>query len=98
MAFAGLWETWKSPGGEYLHSCSIVTTTPNSFIEPVHNRMPVILSQETESLWLDPLTDDPKTLEPLLIPSPPELMDSYTVSSYVNSVAQPRTRLHRPGL
>ena len=86
MAFAGLWETWKSPEGEYLRSCAIVTTTPNSFIEPVHNRMPVILSQETESLWLDPLTDDPKTLEPLLIPSPPELMDSYTVSSYVNSV------------
>ena len=86
MAFAGLWEIWKSPDGEYVRSCTIVTTTPNSLIEPVHNRMPVILSEESEALWLDPLTEDPKVLEPLLIPAPPELMRSQVVSDYVNSV------------
>lgn len=86
MAFAGLWETWKSPENELVLSCTILTTTPNSFIEPVHNRMPVILSAETESLWLDPLTEDPKVLEPLLVPAPPELLTSYTVSDTVNSV------------
>ena len=86
MAFAGLWEVWKSPEGEYVRSCSIVTTTSNSFIEPVHSRMPVILSEESEALWLDPLTEDPVVLEPLLIPSPPELMTSYVVTDYVNSV------------
>jgi putative SOS response-associated peptidase YedK len=87
MAFAGLWEIWKSPGGKYVHSCTIITTTtPNSLIEPVHNRMPVILSDESEALWLDPSTEDPKVLEPLLIPSPPELMRIEIVSDYVNSV------------
>ena len=86
MAFAGLWETWKSPEGEYVRSCAIITTNSNSFIEPVHSRMPVILSDESEALWLDPLTEDPGILEPLLIPSPPELMSSYVVTDYVNSV------------
>jgi putative SOS response-associated peptidase YedK len=86
MAFAGLWEIWKSPDGEYVRSCTIVTTTPNSLIEPVHNRMPVILSEESEALWLDPLTEDPKVLEPLLIPAPPEIMGTQVVSDYVNSV------------
>ena len=86
MAFAGLWEIWQSPDGEYVRSCTVVTTTPNSLIKPVHNRMPVILSEESESLWLDPLTEDPKVLAPLLMPAPPELMAAHVVSDYVNSI------------
>jgi putative SOS response-associated peptidase YedK len=85
FAFAGLWETWKSPEGETIRSCSIVTTKPNDFIAPIHNRMPVILSQETEPLWLDPMTEKADTLTPLLTPSPAEWLDSYVVSSVVNS-------------
>ena len=71
--------------GEVLRSCTIVTTKPNEFVAPIHNRMPVILSGETEALWLDPMTEEPRVLEPLLMPSPSELMDSYQVSTVVNS-------------
>lgn len=85
FAFAGLWETWKSPEGETVKSCTIVTTRPNEFIDPIHNRMPVILSSETQALWIDPLTEDPNNLQPLLAPSPAEQMESYEVSSFVNS-------------
>jgi putative SOS response-associated peptidase YedK len=85
FAFAGLWESWKSPEGDLIRSCTIVTTSPNQFIAPIHNRMPVILSEETEALWLDPVTEEADVLAPLLIPSPGELMDSYTVSQLVNS-------------
>ena len=86
MAFAGLWENWQSPEGEWIRSCTILTTAANSFIEPIHNRMPVILSAETEPLWLDPLTDTPANLEPLLLPAPPELLDAAEVSPTVNNV------------
>jgi putative SOS response-associated peptidase YedK len=86
MAFAGLWETWKSPDGEVVQSCTIITTSANSFIEPLHTRMPVILSDETQALWLDPLTEDSKILEPLLIPAPVELLASHPVAETVNSV------------
>ena len=41
FAFAGLWETWRPRGGEAIRSCTIITTEPNSFMEPIHNRMPV---------------------------------------------------------
>ena len=86
MAFAGLWETWKSPEGQVVQSCTIITTSANPFIEPLHNRMPVILSEETQALWLDPLTEDRKNLEPLLIPAPIELLTSHPVAETVNSV------------
>ena len=86
FAFAGLWETWKSPEGETVRSCSIVTTQANDLIAPIHHRMPVILSPETEPLWLDPLTETAETLNPLLVPSPSGEMTCYVVSSAVNSV------------
>ena len=85
MAFAGLWENWQAPEGEWIRSCTILTTAANTFIEPVHNRMPVILSVETEPLWLDPLTETPANLEPLLVPVPSDLLDVREVSPMVNS-------------
>lgn len=86
MAFAGLWESWQSPDGDWARSCAILTTTANEFIAPIHHRMPVILSAETEPLWLDPLTEDPDTLEPLLIPAPAGSLDAREVSPMVNNV------------
>ena len=85
FAFAGLWENWKSPDGESVRSCTILTTTPNELIKPIHNRMPVILSEETEALWLDLLTEQAETLTPLLIPSPAEELTTVVVSNLVNS-------------
>ena len=85
FASAGLWETWKSPEDEVVRSCTIVTTEPNSFVEPIHSRMPVMLSEEAETLWLDPMTEDPEVLQQLLVPYPPESMDSSPVSTMVNS-------------
>ena len=86
MAFAGLWENWKSPEDEWIRSCTILTTAANSFIEPVHNRMPVILSAETVPLWLDPLTEAPENLQPLMLPAPSEVLDVREVSPTVNNV------------
>jgi len=41
--------------------------------------------EEAEALWLDPMTEDPAVLKQFLVPFPPELMDSYPVSTLVNS-------------
>ena len=96
LAFAGLWETWKSPEGLVIRSCTIITTSANSFIEPLHTRMPVILSDETQALWLDPLTEDTTNLEPLLIPAPEELLTSHPVNETVNSVRNQGSELILP--
>jgi len=85
FGFAGLWETWKAPNGEAVHSCTIITTTPNTLMESIHNRMPVILSRKAEASWLDRTVDDPQTLLPLLVPYPDKEMSAYEVSLLVNS-------------
>ncbi len=41
FAFTGLWEKWTSPQGEEVHSCTILTTTANRLLEPIHHRMPL---------------------------------------------------------
>ena len=87
FAFAGLWETWKDPAGNVIPSCTIITTTPNELLEPIHNRMPVILTRDAEDLWLDPNVDDPAALSSVLTPYPADAMDFYAVSPLVNSVA-----------
>ena len=85
FGFAGLWETWKSPDGQSVKSCTIITTTANSLMEPIHNRMPVILSHEAERDWLDVTQSDTAELRELLVPYAASEMEVYEVSSLVNS-------------
>lgn len=87
FGFAGLWETWHAPSGETIHSCTIVTTTPNRLIATIHDRMPVILPREQETLWLDCTIADPSALTALLVPYPADAMEAYPVSPLVNSPA-----------
>jgi putative SOS response-associated peptidase YedK len=55
FAFAGLWERWGDrAAGQTLETCTILTTSPNSLVAGVHDRMPVILKTEDYDLWLDP--------------------------------------------
>ncbi len=87
LAFAGLWDLWIRPDGELLYSCTIITTKANSLIEPVHHRMPVILSPEEEHIWLDEKTNLSKHLLPLLKPLPCASFSMYQVDPQVNSPA-----------
>lgn len=84
FAFAGLWERW-SDKSEAIESCTIITTTANELVRPLHDRMPVILPRESFSAWLGetPLDD----LSSLLSPFPAQEMRVTQVNSIVNSVA-----------
>lgn len=84
FAFAGLWETWKK-GDAPLHTCTIITTTPNAVTEDVHDRMPVILKRTDYARWLDPSNQAVDELKSLLVPYPAEEMELYAVSELVNS-------------
>ncbi|HYV74319.1 MAG TPA: SOS response-associated peptidase family protein, partial [Candidatus Binatia bacterium] len=54
FAFAGLWDEWRSPDGELIESCTILTTGPNSLVAELHDRMPVIVTPDNYNVWLDP--------------------------------------------
>jgi putative SOS response-associated peptidase YedK len=57
LAIAGLWERWRTQGGEPLETCVIVTTEANALLAPIHDRMPVLLAHAAEDVWLDPSSD-----------------------------------------
>lgn len=84
FAFAGLWASWKSPGDEWIRSCTIITTDSNAFMQPIHNRMPVMLTREAEDIWMDNYVNDLAELAELLVPYPPSEMVAYRVSALVN--------------
>ncbi|MFS0638857.1 SOS response-associated peptidase [Mesobacillus foraminis] len=85
FAMAGLWEQWKTPIGDSVFSCTVITTAPNQLVRNIHDRMPVILRPEDEKVWLDPSIQDTHLLDPLLRPLDPELMEAYEVGPAVNS-------------
>jgi len=82
---AGLWDSWRSPAGELIHTCTILTTEPNDLMKDIHDRMPVILPKEQQMVWLNPQIRDEQQLHDLLVPFNHEQMVAYPVSSKVNS-------------
>ncbi|MEH2073127.1 MAG: SOS response-associated peptidase [Nostoc sp.] len=91
FAFAGLWERWRSPTNEEVISCTILTTAANELLQPIHERMPVILEPQDYDLWLDSQVQTPQTLQELLRPYPAPAMTAYPVSTLVNN-----SRHHSP--
>lgn len=88
MAFAGLWSVWRGADKqqEPLRSCTIITTTPNETMAPIHDRMPVILPQSAWATWLDRDNDDLDELSKLLVPAADDLLVVTPVSTEVNNV------------
>jgi putative SOS response-associated peptidase YedK len=96
FAFAGLWERWRDPSGQWVKSCSILTTTPNAVTSAIHDRMPVILDRDSFDLWLDPGMQNVAAISELLKPYDARLMRCYPVSSRVNHVAFDDDECSRP--
>ena len=85
FCFAGLWEQWRgSESAEPLDTFTIITTTPNSLIEKIHNRMPVILRPQNYSAWLNE-TSPQATIKAMLKPYSDSELEAYPVSPAVNS-------------
>ncbi len=85
LAFAGIWDFWKTSEGEMLESFSILTTVANSLVAQLHDRMPVILHPTEYDLWLDRSVNNPENLKNLYRPYPAELLQEWEVSTTVNS-------------
>lgn len=83
FAFAGLWEFWRSPEGDPLRSCTLITTQANGLVAPVHDRMPVMLAGQASWDWL--LNSRMEDLQAMLKPFPEEEMVAYPVSRMVNN-------------
>ncbi len=79
MVMAGLWDEWKSPKGEHIKSCTIITCPPNKIAGALHDRMPVVLAPDTWSRWLGEQSATPNELKALLMPCPDEALKIWPV-------------------
>jgi putative SOS response-associated peptidase YedK len=89
LVFAGLYDHWKKPDGDWLSTFTIATVPANSLMEQIHNdkkRMPAILSPgKALDTWLDSKEEEPEALQPLLKPLAEGELAAHIVSRNVNS-------------
>lgn len=93
FSFAGLYEEYERKGKKVKGFC-IITTTPNHLAGEVHNRMPVILQEADEDIWLT--SKDPNELLTLLKPYDEGNMTAYPVSVEVNSPINDKEDIVKP--
>jgi putative SOS response-associated peptidase YedK len=80
FAFGGLWESWQD-----IETCTILTTSANELLKPIHERMPVIIKPEDYGVWLDPIIERTDVLSPIFEPFPSDRMVATAVSTAVNT-------------
>ena len=89
FAIAGLWEYWEGAGGSALESCTLLTTSANTLMAPLHDRMPVIVAPEDYAQWLGTGRDETpqalNQLQHLLRPYADDGLVAFPVSTYVNN-------------
>ena len=86
MAFAGIWEAWKSAEGETIQTCCIITTSPNSLMEKIHDRMPVILDPDQWDVWLSKHEHKVDDLLSYIRPHDADSMQAWPVTRELNRV------------
>lgn len=100
LAVAGLWSVWRDRAlGEdapWLHTCTVITTSANHTMQPVHDRMPVILPRREWARWLDPANTDAPALQAMLLPAADDVLTMHAVSTAVNNVRNKGAELINP--
>lgn len=96
LAMAGLWESWRDQEGQIVRTFCIITTGPNAVMEPIHDRMPVLLHREDFGRWLDPAVNAGAELGHLIAPYPPERMEAWPVSRAVSRTSNEGEELISP--
>ena len=91
FAFAGLWEVWHDPQGTPVHSCTLITTTPNELVKPVHDRMPAMIRPGNYQQWVGSHEIPPNTLPELLGPYPAGEMQAEPVIEPSGAIGRPET-------
>lgn len=76
LALAGLWEQWRRETGQILHTYTVITTSANAVVAPIHHRMPAILGKDDWEAWLDPETENHLLLQSMLAPCPDDWLEA----------------------
>ena len=100
LVFAGLHESWRDPSGgkddPVIQSATVITTEAGPDMDEIHDRMPVILEQETFDLWLSEDEDELEALSSLLQPAEPGTIVHVPVDRAVGNVRNDGPSLIEP--
>lgn len=96
MSFAGIWETVTMADGEQRDTCAILTTAANAVMQPIHDRMPVMLERDNWAVWLNPKPINIQELHALMEPPASQNMQAFPISTAVNRVANEGPELLKP--
>lgn len=96
FSLAGLYDVWHDAEGHELKTFTILTCQPNELMQPIHNRMPVILRRIDERLWLEPKLRQPDPVQAMLRPFPARLMQAVRISTLVNRPENDTPEILRP--
>lgn len=95
FGFAGIFERYETEDAE-IFTYAIISTRANELLQPLHDRMPVILHPEDYNYWLDPINSDQEKLGVLLKPFPTDRMSTYRVTNQVNDLENNEEELIKP--
>jgi putative SOS response-associated peptidase YedK len=93
LAMGGLWESWKAPDGSILRTACIITTAPNEVMEPIHDRMPVIVAPENWQSWLNGM---PEEVAGMVTPYRDDALQAWPVSRRVSKTQEDDAGLIEP--
>jgi putative SOS response-associated peptidase YedK len=102
LAFAGLYELWRDKSvpedddDAWLWTATVITTSAPDELGRIHDRMPMIIDPGRWADWLDPDAHDPGQLRSLLVPAVSSGLETYPVSTAVNSVRHNGPELIEP--
>jgi putative SOS response-associated peptidase YedK len=87
FSFAGLWEEFEDTDGNEIQTFKIITTESDSVMAGFSETMPLILSRENESIWLDDNYTETDFLA-LLTASSSITINNYPVSPVISNIGQ----------
>ena len=102
LAMAGLYEIWRDPTRDdddperFRWTCTVLTTEAEDAVGHIHDRMPLMVERERWGSWLDPATNTPDDLLPLLVPAAPGRLEAFPVSTLVSNVRNNGPELVEP--
>jgi len=74
---------------------TVITTDPNEVVQPMHDRMPVIIPERDYDRWLQPGDPDRPPID-LLCPFDADKMTAWKVDKAVGNVKNDRPELIEP--
>jgi putative SOS response-associated peptidase YedK len=93
IAFAGLYERWRDPGGGEIDTVAILTCPSNRIVSALHDRMPVVLAPEHFEAWLDVKNTPADVAASLLRTAPDDLFEPIELHPKIND-----SRKDEPGI